>query len=187
MKSKYCVKFFKQVRMHVCLRFENGEGVIHVLEGGEPVVASGKIPRLHLFVAQKFVQIEVVRSQQFFQLLVTETGLHRRAAFARHFDEFLNAGHVRREEMIIGEIEEQGAPFRPEIAKLSMKTAKYVQEENKEDLTDMADTGADIISDAVKKVASSVNDGMRKSKFCKHCGAEIDEDSRYCSRCGKEQ
>ena len=77
--------------------------------------------------------------------------------------------------------------FRPEIVKLSVRTAKYVQEENKEDLTDMADTGADIISDAVKKVASSVNDGMRKSKFCKHCGAEIDEDSRYCSRCGKEQ
>ena len=112
MKSKYCVKFFKQVRMHVCLRFENCEGVIHVLEGGEPVVAIGKIPRLHLFVAQKFVQIEVVFLQKFFKLLVTETGLHRRAAFARHFDEFLNAGHVRREEMIIGKIEEQGAPFR---------------------------------------------------------------------------
>lgn len=77
--------------------------------------------------------------------------------------------------------------FRPEIIKLSTKTAKYVQEENKEDLTDMADTGAEIISGAVKKVASSVSDGMRKSKFCKHCGAKIDEDSRYCSQCGKEQ
>lgn len=77
--------------------------------------------------------------------------------------------------------------FRPEITKLATKTAKYVQEENKEDLTDMADTGADIISGAVKKVASSVNDGMRKSKFCKYCGAEIDEDSLYCSQCGKKQ
>ena len=77
--------------------------------------------------------------------------------------------------------------FRPEISGLSTKTAKYVQEQNKDDLTDMADTRADIISDAVKKVAGSVNDGMRKSKYCKYCGAEIDEDSLYCSRCGKKQ
>ena len=77
--------------------------------------------------------------------------------------------------------------FRPEITKLSTKTAKYVQEENKEDLTDIADTGADIISGAVTKVARAVNDGIRKTKFCKYCGAQIDEDSVYCSQCGEKQ
>ena len=77
--------------------------------------------------------------------------------------------------------------FRPEIMKLSTKTAKYIQQENKEDLTDIADTGAEIMSGAVKKTAKAVKEGLKDTKFCKYCGAEIDEDSIFCSKCGKEQ
>lgn len=77
--------------------------------------------------------------------------------------------------------------FAPEISRLSAKTRKYIQEENKEDLTDIADTHADIIGGAVQKVTGSVREGMKKSKFCKYCGAEIDEDSLYCNMCGKKQ
>ena len=77
--------------------------------------------------------------------------------------------------------------FTPEINRLSAKTRKYVQEENKEDLTEIADTHADIIGGAVQKITGSVREGMKKSKFCKYCGAEIDEDSLYCSMCGKKQ
>lgn len=77
--------------------------------------------------------------------------------------------------------------FRPEMTRLSTRTAKYIQEENKGDLTDMADTGADIVSDAVKKTAKAVKQGLTDTKFCKYCGAEIDADSVFCSKCGKKQ
>ena len=80
--------------------------------------------------------------------------------------------------------------FSPEIAKLSVKMTKHVQAETKEDLTDIATTNAEIQSNAIKTMASAVRegfDGEQATMFCKHCGAKIDEDSRFCKVCGKEQ
>ncbi len=77
--------------------------------------------------------------------------------------------------------------FRPESARLSMNTAKYIQEENKKTLTDIADNTADIMSGAVKKTAGAMAEGFQDSMFCKHCGAEIDQDSTFCKKCGKQQ
>ncbi len=85
-----------------------------------------------------------------------------------------------------------GIGFSPEMAKLSTKTTKYIQQANKEDLKDIATTSAEIQSEAVKTTASAVKEGFSDSpaqdtKYCKHCGASIDEDSRFCKECGKEQ
>lgn len=77
--------------------------------------------------------------------------------------------------------------FRPEIAKLSAKSAKYIQQQNKSELSDIAETGADITSNALKKSAKAFKEGLCSKKFCKFCGAEIDEDSVFCNKCGKEQ
>lgn len=77
--------------------------------------------------------------------------------------------------------------FRAEITKMMTKSAKYIQEENKQDLTDIASNTADIASDAVKKTTRAIKDGLKDTIFCKHCGAEIDADSKFCSKCGKEQ
>lgn len=77
--------------------------------------------------------------------------------------------------------------FTPEISKTSYKTARYIQSENKEDLTDIANTSADISKDAVKTIVKSVKEGFNDSIYCKHCGAAIDSDSRFCKSCGKEQ
>ena len=81
--------------------------------------------------------------------------------------------------------------FSPEMAKLSVKTTKYIQQANKEDMKDIASTSAEIQSDAVKTMANAVKEGFtgetETTKFCKHCGAKIDEDSRFCKECGKEQ
>jgi len=77
--------------------------------------------------------------------------------------------------------------FRPEIAKMSAKTAKYIQQENKEDLTTIASTGAEISSGAITKTAKAIKEGFKDSIFCKHCGAEIDKDSTFCKECGKKQ
>lgn len=77
--------------------------------------------------------------------------------------------------------------FMPAMTKGMTKTAKYIQEENKEDLKDMANTSAEINSEAITKTARSVKEGLKSTKFCKYCGAEIDSDSVFCSTCGKEQ
>ena len=76
--------------------------------------------------------------------------------------------------------------FGPEIAKARAKTIRYIQEENKEDLAAIASNGAEIMSDAVSKTANALANGVEKTMFCKHCGAKIDADSTFCSRCGKE-
>ena len=77
--------------------------------------------------------------------------------------------------------------FVPEIKALQIKTQKYVQEENKKDLTQIVDTGADIVSDGVTKTAAAFKKGMKETMYCKHSGAEIDSDSKFCKKCGKEQ
>ena len=77
--------------------------------------------------------------------------------------------------------------FMPEISKATAKTARYIQQENKDDLSAIASTSAEIMSDALTKTASALSEGARKTMFCKHCGAKIDTDSRFCSVCGKEQ
>ena len=77
--------------------------------------------------------------------------------------------------------------FAPEMAKAKAKTIKYIQEETKEDLTAIASNRAEIMSEALRTTADALSDGARKTKFCRHCGAKIDADSRFCSVCGKEQ
>lgn len=77
--------------------------------------------------------------------------------------------------------------FIPELAKLRTKTAKYIQEQNKEDLTDIASNTADITSEAITKTTKAIKKGLKDTKFCKHCGSEIDKDSKFCTECGKEQ
>ena len=76
--------------------------------------------------------------------------------------------------------------FVPEIAKARTKIVRYIQEENKDDLSAIASNGAEIMSDAITMTASAISDGMKKSMFCKHCGAKIDADSKFCSNCGGE-
>ena len=76
--------------------------------------------------------------------------------------------------------------FGPEIAKARAKTLRYIQEENKDDLTAIANNSAEIMSDAVSKTANAIANGVQKTMFCKHCGARIDADSTFCSRCGKK-
>ena len=77
--------------------------------------------------------------------------------------------------------------FAPGINKTMIKTAKYIQEDNKEDLKDIASTEAEIKEAAITRTAKAVKNGFVDTKFCKHCGEEIDADSKFCSKCGKEQ
>ena len=79
----------------------------------------------------------------------------------------------------------------PVFHKVSVKTAKYLQESNREDLEDIATTSAEIGSEATtitaKAMATGLKEGFKDTKFCKHCGATIDRDSKFCSECGGQQ
>ena len=77
--------------------------------------------------------------------------------------------------------------FRPEITKASTQSIKYIQQENKEDLKDIASTAAEIASEAITKTATAIKTGLDDKMFCKHCGEKIDSDSKFCNKCGKEQ
>ena len=109
--------------------------------------------------------------------------------------------------------------FMPSINKVAIKTSKYIQESNREDLTDLmstgmgigidatsqaineneddlrtiADKGADIMSGPIETISRSVGRGFSEgfatadTMFCKHCGATIDRDSKFCSECGGKQ
>ena len=84
-----------------------------------------------------------------------------------------------------------GIGFMPEMSKFSVKTTKYIQQVNKDDMADIASTNAEIHSDAVKTMANAVKEGFENADsptvYCKHCGEKIDADSRFCKACGKEQ
>ena len=79
--------------------------------------------------------------------------------------------------------------FRPEILKLSTKSTKYIINDNKDDLTDITNTSADIVDGAITQTTRAVKRGLtqEESMFCKYCGAQIDTDSKFCNKCGKEQ
>lgn len=77
--------------------------------------------------------------------------------------------------------------FKPEIAKMKAKSAKYIQQENKQDLSDIALNIAEINKQAVQETAKAIKTGVEDTKFCRFCGAQIKADSAFCDKCGKEQ
>lgn len=75
--------------------------------------------------------------------------------------------------------------FIPNIMRMSIKIANEIQNENKNELQEIATTASEINSEAIKTTARSVKEGLQKdTKYCKECGAEIDSDSKYCKECG---
>jgi len=77
--------------------------------------------------------------------------------------------------------------FSPAISKIRVKSAKYIQKENKEELTDIVSSTADIASEAITKTTKAMNKSLTNTIYCKHCGAEIDSDSKFCAKCGQPQ
>lgn len=60
---------------------------------------------------------------------------------------------------------------------------------NKEILRENANMTADINKDAIRTTSHAVKEGFTDNDifYCKNCGQLIDEDSRFCKVCGKEQ
>lgn len=104
--------------------------------------------------------------------------------------------------------------LRGKMMSRQIKATKYMLDESKNDLTDIATTSSDIFIQAQKEIlnnneedlknmqtkkaninkesieitANALKNGFSFSKiYCKYCGTSIDNDSKFCKKCGKEQ
>lgn len=74
----------------------------------------------------------------------------------------------------------------------SIKMSKEIIDENKDDLKYISEKNAQINSKGTEITARAIKKGFIDDKgantvFCKHCGKEIEADSKYCKYCGREQ
>ena len=76
--------------------------------------------------------------------------------------------------------------FKPEITKQTLKTTKYIQEENKDELQQIITKNAEIHSEAITNTAKAVKSGLNETMYCKYCGEKIDIDSQFCKHCGNK-
>ena len=69
------------------------------------------------------------------------------------------------------------------------KAQKNILINNEENLRFSANKQADINKDAIKTTMHAIKEGLTEDAliYCKHCGASIDADSKFCKSCGKEQ
>ena len=104
--------------------------------------------------------------------------------------------------------------LRGKLMSKQIKAAKHMMDYSKEDLKDLLSTSADIGINAEKEIldnneetmkdnvirkaninkkgieitTNAIKEGLTRSKiYCKHCGKLIDDDSKFCKSCGKEQ
>ena len=94
--------------------------------------------------------------------------------------------------MIMVIVSMSGTKGMSKMMKRAIKMEKNILSENEEELKDIYTRSANIEKEAIEIKAKAVKDGFAKksaedSKYCKYCGALIDDDSLFCKQCGKEQ
>ncbi len=73
-------------------------------------------------------------------------------------------------------------------ADIGINAEKEILDNNEETMKDNATRKANISKEGIEITANAIKEGLSKNKiYCKHCGKLIDEDSRFCKSCGKEQ
>ena len=76
-------------------------------------------------------------------------------------------------------------------AKMLSKQIKGMSDmiyDSKDDLRDISNNLADVSREALKMKSRAIRGGFEGNYiYCKHCGSSIDDDSRFCKKCGKEQ
>lgn len=71
---------------------------------------------------------------------------------------------------------------------IQAQTRKNILDQNEEVLREVEKRSANIEKEGIKIKMRAMKDGFSKNTvYCKHCGASIDEDSKFCKYCGKEQ
>ena len=75
-----------------------------------------------------------------------------------------------------------------DLAKTSINTSNKILGDNEEVLKDISTKYAEINKDAIETTAKAIKKGLSDDKlYCKNCGVLIDSDANFCSKCGKEQ
>ena len=74
--------------------------------------------------------------------------------------------------------------FRAKIVGLNVKTAKYVQDENKETLKELSQTSGEMVGAAAQAIKDELNIDFKE---CSSCGKKIPADSEFCNKCGEKQ
>lgn len=78
--------------------------------------------------------------------------------------------------------------LRGKMMSQQIKAGKYAIDESRDDLKNISDNIAYATKDGIKTTAGAIKEGFTQNKvFCKYCGNEIDADSKFCKKCGKEQ
>ena len=77
------------------------------------------------------------------------------------------------------------------MMKNMLEVEKQILEENEEDLRNINKKSAEIESDGLEIKARAIKKGLvgdeGQTIFCRHCGQQIEADSKFCKYCGKEQ
>ena len=73
-------------------------------------------------------------------------------------------------------------------ADIGINAEKEILDNNEETMEDNVTRKANINKKGIEITTNAIKEGLTRSKiYCKHCGKLIDEDSKFCKSCGKEQ
>ncbi len=73
-------------------------------------------------------------------------------------------------------------------ADIGINVEKEILDNNEETMRENATRKANINKKGIEITANAIKEGLNGSKiYCKHCGKLIDDDSKFCKSCGKEQ
>lgn len=74
------------------------------------------------------------------------------------------------------------------LTQVGLEAKKKILDNNEDLLKELNKRDAEIEAAGIKTKARAFKEGFAEgAMFCKHCGAMIDEDSKFCKKCGKEQ
>lgn len=76
-----------------------------------------------------------------------------------------------------------------DLAGTALDIKKSILTENEDTLKEMYTKEADIEKEGLKIRTRAIKEGFSdiETIYCKHCGAVIDSDSKFCKSCGKKQ
>lgn len=84
------------------------------------------------------------------------------------------------------------AGFNPSLTKFGARLHNETMDHAGKDITEAVSKTVDTVTPAITKVVGAVRKGVDPKGedpqvYCKHCGNSIDEDSKFCKHCAKEQ